>query len=87
MLAIDDALVDMASAVVATIEGIAAFLPSHRCLLVHNAMRAPFYLSPCKQGKWQKFMDFQWKNIPVADLLKVTKTEGQVRRSVGKMPQ
>lgn len=30
------------------------------------------------QGTWQKFVDFEWKNVAAADLLQVTQTEGQV---------
>eukprot|EP00752_Nemacystus_decipiens_P013472 g11931.t1 len=43
-------------------------------ILVEN----PPWTRRTEEGTWQKFVDFEWKTVAVADLLQVTKTEGQV---------
>ena len=56
-----------------------SFPPPYVCIRVmyfHFATQShPLYV----QGTWQKFVNLEWKNVPAVDLLKVTKTEGQVR--------
>ncbi|CAN0269960.1 unnamed protein product, partial [Laminaria digitata] len=43
-------------------------------ILVEN----PPWTRRTDKGTWQKFVDLEWKNVPATDLLKVTKTEGQI---------
>ncbi|CBJ28395.1 conserved unknown protein [Ectocarpus siliculosus] len=43
-------------------------------ILVEN----PPWTRRAEEGTWQKFVDFEWRTVAAADLLQVTKTEGQV---------
>ncbi|CAM9177073.1 unnamed protein product [Hapterophycus canaliculatus] len=43
-------------------------------ILVEN----PPWTRRTEEGTWQKFVDFEWRNVAVTDLLQVTQTEGQV---------
>ncbi|CAM9495957.1 unnamed protein product [Ectocarpus sp. 4 AP-2014] len=44
-------------------------------ILVEN----PPWTRRTEEGTWQKFVDFEWRAVAAADLLQVTKTEGQAR--------
>ncbi|CAM9790782.1 unnamed protein product [Ectocarpus fasciculatus] len=44
-------------------------------ILVEN----PPWTRRTEEGTWQKFVDFEWRTVATADLLQVTKTEGQAR--------
>ncbi|CAM9362081.1 unnamed protein product [Discosporangium mesarthrocarpum] len=54
-------------------------LDTHDVLLGLAALiENPPWTRRSNEGKWEKYVDFKWTNVAPADLLVITKTEGQV---------